>query len=304
MAVAKHLNVTKASEELHITQPAVSRQLKLLSEECGVGLYNVTARGIELTEEGQLLLRSAGPVLAEIERIKNAFSKGKKVQTLRVGGSESPSVSLLPVLSAVFRRTHPEVPIVIRTDPSHAVEELVLKSEIEIAVITTPSFVPSLHYERCRQEKLAAFTCAKHSLAKKQKLTTSELSQVPLVMKRGGQAGDFQSEEILRRLEERGITPNIVIHCDSSWAIKAAVKAGTGVGFLHRDMLEPDLKRGDLKIVKIADLKMEVDSYIVYSRDMPLSVNAQAFLTLLRQQPSKTRCAVSQLKLAEVVEYR
>lgn len=303
-AVAKHLNVTKASEELHITQPAVSRQLRLLCEDCGAGLYKVTSRGIELTEEGQLLLRSAEPILTQIERIKNAFGKGKKCQTLRLGGSQSPSLSFLPLVSAICRRMHPEVQIVIRTDTSHAVEQLVLKSEVEIAVITAPSFTPSLIYEHCRQEKLVAFASPKHPLCKKQKLAISELSRVPLIVKRRGQAGDFQSEEVLRQLEKRGIAPNIVIECDSPWAVKAAVKAGVGIAILYRDMVESDLQQGDLKIIKITDLKMEQDSYIVYPKDRPLSVNAQEFLTLLRHQLSKTRCTIGQLKLAKVVEYR
>ncbi|MGH7770861.1 MAG: LysR family transcriptional regulator [Candidatus Binatia bacterium] len=295
--VAKHLNVTRASEELHITQPAVSRQLRLLAEECGVTLYKTIARGIELTQEGRLFLSSAGPILTEVERIKKIFCGNGKAEELRIGGSQSLSLSFIPVLCGIYRRTHPEVRIVIKTGNGHDTEQLVLKSEIEIGVITNPSHHFSLIYEVCRKEKLVAVSSVRHEAVKKPRLTASELARAPLIVHGKAPGEDCQSEAVLKQLEERGLTPNVVMRCDSSLTVKAAVKAGVGIAILHQEMVEPEVKRRDLKIVRITDLKMETESFIIYSKDSPLSLNAQDFLALLRQWQG-ARCEMRKLRLA------
>ena len=179
-AVAKHLNITKASKELHITQPSVSYQLKLLEGECRVKLYTKMSRGSELTERGQLLLNDAEPILLQIERMKEKFkdsSTDGKVGSLTIGGSHSLSVSFLPTMLAVFKETHSHVQVTFRTDNSRAVERMVLNSEAELGVLTNPSYSPSFIHEPCRQEELVAFASANHPLAKKQKLTLEELAQ-------------------------------------------------------------------------------------------------------------------------------
>ncbi len=293
-AVAKHLNITKASEELHITQPSVSQQLKFLEEECGVKLYTKMSRGIELTERGQLFLNDAEPILLEIERLKEKFKDSPtdgKVGSLTIGGSHAHSTSFLPLLLTVFKETHPEVQLALRTETSRMIEQLVLNSEVEIALLTNPSYSPSLIYEPFRQEELVAFASAKHPLAKRRKLTLEELAQAPLVIKSEKTRKVYRTDEILRQLEKRGFKLNIVLQCESAEAVKSAVKVGAGLGILYRDIVEPDVKRGELKIFKIPESKMKVDTYIIYPKERALSPHAQDFLTLLRERRKKTQRA-------------
>ncbi len=97
-AVAKHLNITKASEELHITQPSVSQQLKFLEEEIGVKLYNKLSRGIELTERGQRLLNDVEPLLLQVDNLKEKFNdtpNNRKVGSLTIGGNKDFALQLV-----------------------------------------------------------------------------------------------------------------------------------------------------------------------------------------------------------------
>ena len=301
-AVAKHRNITKASKELHITQPSVSQQLKFLEEECGGKLYNKLSRGIELTERGQLFLNDAEPILLEIERLKAKFNgtpTDGKVRSLVIGGSHSPSVSFLPSHLAVFKDTHPKVQLILRTDTSRAIEQLVLNSEAEIALITNPSNSPSLIYKPYRKEELVAFVSVNHPLAKRGELTRAELAQAPLVIKREKTGKAYRTEEIFRQLEREGFKLNIVLECESAEAVKSAVKVGVGLGILYRDIVEPDVKRGELKIIKVPELKMKVDTFIIYPKESPLSPHAQDFLTLLRGEwPKKTQWVKGHLRVA------
>jgi DNA-binding transcriptional LysR family regulator len=254
-SVARHCSVTRAAEELHITQPAVSRQLKALAEECGTPLYTVDPRGIQLTKDGKSF-------------------------------------------SAFFQRTCPGVQIMIRAGSSQAVEKMVLSSEIEMAVVETPSFHPLLSYEHFRQEKLVFFSSTKHPLAKREKVTAADLHAVPLVVKTRGALANAETNRILKRLKETRITPNIVMCCDSGWGVKAATKAGLGVGLLYRSMLAPDTRRGEFKIIRITDLSMEVSSHIAFHRERPFSPLAERFIGLLRQRQGKVGCNLNQLTLA------
>ncbi len=291
-AVAKHLNITKASEALHITQPSVSQQLKFLEEECGVKLYKKMSRGVELTDRGQLFLNDVEPLLSRVERLEDQFNDRptrKRVGPLTIGASHSQAVSFLPLLLTVFKETHPEVQLALRTETSRMIEQLVLNSEVEIAVITNPSYSPSLIYEPFRQEELVAFASLKQPLAKRQKLTLEELAQAPLVVKRDKTGKVYRTDEILRQLEELGFELNIVLQCESAEAVKSAVKVGVGLGILYRDIVEPDVKRGELKIIKIPESKMKVDTFIIYPRERALSPHARDFLTLLRERRKKTQ---------------
>jgi DNA-binding transcriptional LysR family regulator len=282
LSVSKHLNVTQAARELHITQPAVSRQLKQLSEECGAVLYRVTARGVEITNEGHLLVGGAADVLAQVERLKASVKTGTGRRILKIGEGHSRSISLIPALLKAFQKIAPGVQLIIRANGNLALEQMVLDSALEIAVVTDCSLHPSLAYEPFRRERMVFFVPSRHPLVKKARLTAGDLSGFPLVI------GNTEAG-LLRRLEQKGID-NFALACDSASAVKNAVDAGVGVGLLYQDMLAADVKRGGTKILRVTDLSLEIESQIVYHKETKHSSEAAAFLELLRQLP-KTACS-------------
>lgn len=300
-AAAKYLSITKAAQALRISQPSVSQQLKLLEDEYGLRLYKKVRRGIELTEEGRLFLSDAESILFQVERLKKKFGTGpndERVRSLTIGGSHSQSVSFLPQLMAVFRETHPQIQLSLRTDISRVIERLVLDSKVEIAVVTNASRFPSLAYEPYRQERVVTFASARHPLAKKERLTLADLAQAPLII-RAGRVGEMSRVEelLLKSGERQGFKPNIVMRCESPVAVKTAVKTGLGLGILYEgDAMGPDVKGGELRILKVPQLKMHVESFIVYHKNRPLSSHAQEFLVLLREWPRRTRWVKSPLR--------
>lgn len=290
-AVANHRNVSRAAWDLHISQPSLSQQLKLLEKDLGLKLYRKISGGIELTREGAAFLRDTEPILLRVETLKKKLGTdqagGRADSLLSVGGSYTPSTSFLPLLVEAFKKTHPCVNLILRTDKSPVIEKLVLKSEVGIGVIVIPSYSPLLTYEPYRQMQMVAFVSAKHPLAKKQPLTAAELCQFPFVILKSRKSEqDVRSskiEQCLKEIERQGFKPDIFMMCDSSQAVKAAVRSGVGVGLLYKDTLEPELREDKLKVIKFAKLKAYGDSFVVYHKEKPLSLPARDFLALLRE---------------------
>ena len=131
-AVSRYLNITRASAALHVSEPSVFQQVKSLEGACGVKLYRKTGRGIELTREGLLFQTDVREILLRIARLgrKSDFLPSlRRTGLLVVGSTSGPSVSLLPSLAAVFKKSHPFVHVTLRTDRSPVIESLVLKSQ-------------------------------------------------------------------------------------------------------------------------------------------------------------------------------
>jgi len=255
-----------------------------------VKLYRKTGRGIELTREGLLFQTDVREILLRIARLgrKSDFLPSlRRTGLLVVGSTSGPSVSLLPSLAAVFKKSHPFVHVTLRTDRSPVIESLVLKSQVEIGVITNPSNSPLLHVEPYRTEKFVAFASAKHPLSQKKKLTLADFARGPLIVRE--KAVGSNTWEILAQLERQGYELNVFMECESAEAVKVATMKGLGLGILWRDHLKAEIKRGDITIVKIPNLgKMEAQTFIVYHKERALSSSAQDFLDLLHQSRQRS----------------
>lgn len=277
-SVARHLNVTRASHELHMSQPAVSQQLKLLEAECDASFVVRIGQGVELTERGRAFLDAIRPVVKQVEQVESTFrvrSNEEKAHFFSVGGSRSHTVTVLPEILRTFKQNHPSVQFTLESNDSFTMERHILNAEVEIALINHPSYADQITYEPYKEMEIVAFALAKSPLIGK-KITLEELFQIPLVVRR--------RSTTLRELLRRGHKPNIAVQCDVSEAVKAAVQRELGVGILYRDTVEPDLKNRNLKVLHVPDLeKIRTQSFIIYHRSKPLSAIGRDFLHALNE---------------------
>jgi DNA-binding transcriptional LysR family regulator len=279
--VVRHLNITKASAVLHISQPSVSQQLKLLEEEFGTKLFIRLNQGVELTPEGEEFFTGIRPLLAEAENLEQKFKgkpKANDTAPLIVGGSHNVSVNVLPKLLMALKERHPSVQLILEANESRIMETRLLNSEVEIALITNPSHRAELVYEPYEEMEVVAFCLPTNPLARK-KLTLKELVERPLVLRSGG-----RTERMLTNL---GYQLNVAFRCELSGAVRAAVRIGMGVGILYRNAVASRVARGNLKLINVPELKeMGVKSFIIYDRRKPLAPMAQEFLQILREKRS------------------
>jgi DNA-binding transcriptional LysR family regulator len=295
VGVADYGNVTRAAHHLHISQPALSRQLKLLEEECGVKLYKVNGHGIELTSAGQVFLKNVKPFLSQFENLKifNGHTNPRE-EMFTIGGSYTPSASFLLSLISLFKKIHPKVQITLRTGSSQEIEKMVANSEVDLGFITVPSDLPLVSYESCHEDKVVVFASPKHPLAHRHRLTLEELAMAPLVVKRG----PFCQAGLLKCLADRELKPNIVMECEFPQLVTAAVKNCMGLGMLYREAVKAELSEGNLKILTINGLEVKGRNFVAYKKGKSFSSNVNDFLDLVNKRMAKARYRPSSLEAA------
>jgi DNA-binding transcriptional LysR family regulator len=282
--IARRLNITQASLELHASQPAVSQQLKLLEEHYGASFFVRHNQGVKLTDKGEAFLNAIAPVLSRLEEIECRFKDydaTRKSQRLAIGGSHNISVRVLPRLLKVFKESHPSVELILDGNESPVIEKHLLNSELDLAVITNPSHIPGLIYEPFDQMEVVAFCIPTNPFAG-QTLSLKKLAEQPLVLRRAGRIESI--------LTSQGYRTNFALRCEVSQSVKVAVQTGMGIGIIYRNAIARRLADGSLKVVNVPELnEMGIKSVIAYDGRTPLSSIAQEFLTLLRERATRVQ---------------
>ena len=282
-AVANNGSITKAAHLLHVSQPSVSKHLKNLEEDYGVKLFERNAGAVELTDAGSSLLRHANAILVHLDEARKELKSPKGLKTsgpLKIAGSYAASALLLPSLLVNFKNKHRDAAIILRTGTTREVKSMLLNSTVEIALLNELPVNPEFASEPFRKEKLVVFAAPNHPLAKKKRLTLSDLRQAALVTTGMASAVD----KMLNHLVQEGLGAKIAIQCGSPASVKIVVKNKIGLGILFQDMLIQEIRNKLFKVLEIPGLALTVQSYIVYYKDRPLSLPARDFLALLRKR--------------------
>lgn len=279
--VAKHSNLSRAADEMRISQPSISKQLRALQDDYGIRLYIRSVHGVRLTTFGHQFRDIARPILQQIQELED-FITSKSVKSspksLKIAAAESPSVSLIPKLFKAFKESHPRVQLFLRTGDGQALEQLVTNGETELAISTSPSMNSQLTSEPFFSAEVVAVVSAKNPLGKKKNISVQELAGTPVVTKVGRRISTQLQQQL-------GIKLNIVLECESMEALKAAVQSDIGMGFLYRGTVEADLWNRNLREVNVPALKQsEIKWYVLFRKTKILSPNAKDFLSILRQR--------------------
>lgn len=286
-SLAKHGSVTRAARELHTTQPNLSKHLKSLEDAVHLRLFTRSAKGLALTPHGEVFLREVEPLVTQWQRVSGKYYRNgtpKAVDTaLRVAGTYGAAATLLAAPLAAFRNVHPEVEVTVCSNSTAHLEEMVLTGQVELALCPKPPVSPLLASEHYLTSKLVLFVAGDDALAKQKNWTLADMVKQPLFI-RGETGANGGTAALLEKIHELGIEPKIALRCEQPEAIKEAVRRHSGIGVLYQETIERELQNGEFKALKIRDLDIEGQLYILSHKVRPLSPSAAAFLQVLRQE--------------------
>ena len=186
-----------------------------------------------------------------------------------------------------FSKKHPSANLTLRTRSSLEIAKLLLESKVDLAITTNPTVaVASFFTEPYCKERLTAFVAANHPLAQMKSMRASNIGSIPIIIK-FRREGQSRVERQFTGIGKEGIKFKVVMRCESPESVKELVRHGTGIGFLYYNSIKRGIERGRFKAIEIPGLDLTGQSYIVYSKEKPLSRLAGEFLSFLRTSLTK-----------------
>ena len=280
--VAQNLSFTRAARELHLTQPAVSQQMKLLEADVGLPLFDQIGRKVQLTSAGTELLRYANQMLDLVRETGEALAalKGLKRGVLKLG-AVSTAKYFAPSLLAAFTPDYPEVRIKFSVGTREEVIKQMAANDIDLVIMGRPPRELDTIAEPFAQHPLVIIAAPDHPLARKRRIQLKELAAENFLIREDGSGTRASLEHVFR---EHGVTYRASMEMSSNETIKQAVMAGLGVSFISMHTLGLELKARKLVTLDVAGLPLVRDWYVIHLRDKRLSPIAAAFRTFLLEK--------------------
>jgi DNA-binding transcriptional LysR family regulator len=291
-AVAEQLSFRKAAEELYLTQPAVSLQIKALEEDLGIQLFDRRGAQVELTEAGRLLFRFSEQSKALLHEAEQAIAQltGDHAGKLALGASTTIAQYVLPRLLGEFEREHPRVRPTLISGNTEVIVRAVEEQRIAMGLIEGPAHSRQVRTEPFLVDEMVLIVPASHEWAERNYVRTDEIPGVELLMRERGSGSRRVVEMALERHHLKRSSLRILMELDSTEAIKSAVEAGLGAGFISRWALAKDARLGSsFKIIDVKGLEMRRDFLMVYRAGPGPQGTAQEFRRFLMARTARSR---------------
>jgi DNA-binding transcriptional LysR family regulator len=256
---------SQAAEELEISQPAVSFQIRSLEQRLGHRLLDRSGRRVSLTEAGEVVYGYARRIIgleAEMERAVGEV--GTRVAgRLVLGSTAGPAELLLPRLLGAFHAAYPEVRVSLQVTDTQSVYDRVLDDELEIGLVGADRPQRGLEFEAFLRDELVLIAPPDHHLAGRAEITLEELTAEPMLMQQEGSGVRAALEGAMREhgLRDRDLT--VVMELGLQQSVKAAVLDGIGVTVISRLAVEREVGEGTLAALAITDPPLARDFSVV-----------------------------------------
>jgi DNA-binding transcriptional LysR family regulator len=282
LSVAKHLNYTRAAEEINLSQPSVSVRMRQLERDLGSKLFEQLGKKIALTEAGQLLIPFATRVIATMSDARHAIDEleGLERGLLRIGASTTPGMYLIPRTIAHFKRRFPKIEVHLAVKDTRQIEDGIIRNEFDFGFVGGHLAGDEVDVLPWITDEIILILPLGHRLTKKRSVTTEDLSSEKFIFRERGSATRAVVATHLRKLR---INPEAVMEIENPESVKKAVQNGLGIAFISAFAAETDLKAKTLVAIEIRNLKIRRELKIVYRKDKHLSRAAQTFIEMARE---------------------
>ena len=253
--VSEEGSLTKAAEKLHLSQSALSHQLRDLEQELSVSVFNRVNKKLILTQAGKLLLDTSHDVLNEIGSLKRRISEISEGErgTIRLSTECYTCYHWLPNIIKEFKKEYPNVQVEIKTDDDHSTVSKLLNGELDIVLIHHEPEDPNISLNKILDDELVTIFCPEHSFAQKDVILPSDFKDQTLIT----HSKDFDSSTLNQKLLKRyNIIPANIIYVQLTGAALEMVKANLGITVMPRWIISSFLGNGQLQHLSLTKNKL------------------------------------------------
>lgn len=279
--VAKEKSITKAANALHITQPAVTMQIKAFEKNLDLKLLRKSGKELQLTDMGNVLYDYAERIFQIVEELEHALKGyGDLTQgSLTIGTTRSFARHLMPGLLSRFQERFPSVKVYLKVGSSQEIADSVAAFKYDLGIIGRLPYMNQLKVVPYTKEEFCVVISPNHRLAAKSMISISDLKDEPIIIRESGSGSRYA---ILSMLAFHNMEPSVLVEAGSVEFIKEYTIKERGISFLYKPEIELEVKMGLLNSLDIKEGPLWVQTDIVFARRANLSPPAQAFLRIIR----------------------
>lgn len=280
--VARHLSYTRAAEELYLTQPTVSIQLKQLTDIVGLPLLEQVGKRIFLTDAGRELLAVCRNILQSLSQFEMIVSemKGVKAGRLRIAVITTAKY-FVPRLLGPFCDRYPGIDIALKVTNRERLLQRLHDNEDDLYILGQPPEHMDIWVEPFLENPLVVLAAHNHPLAGVKNIPAARIAQEPFLMRESGSGTRLATENFFK---ERGLPINFRMELGSNEAIKQAVAGGLGISVLSAHTLALEKSGDELVVLDVEGFPIRRQWYVAHASGKQLSVVARTFLEFLQQE--------------------
>lgn len=279
LAVAHHNNITRAAEEMAMSQSAVSGALKELEDQFDIRLFDRIGKRLQINELGRLLQPRAEALLDRAQALQQELQQHQAVGQLKIGATLTIGNYLAVRLMAQYMKEHPEARLDLQIANTTEITNRVANFELDIGLIEGEVLHPDLEVIPWREDQLIVFCAPDHPLTQHWQLSDQELIQAPWILREPG-SGTRQTFD--RAMH--GLLPslNVMFQLEQTEAIKRAVAEGLGLGCLSHIALQDAFNRQTLVPLTVAGRDFSRQLYLIVHRHKYRSAGMEYWIELCR----------------------
>ncbi len=285
--VAETRSFSKASEIIHLTQPAVSLQIQALEEVYETKLFDRTSSSVVLTPAGEILYKYAKEILSLFAAVEKDIGEitGLVKGSISVGASTTVGNYVLPSVISDFKKKSPKIKIHLLVGNTKRIVEFLNAGNIDLGIVEGEATKYKIKTEKLISDELTLIVPSNHPWAKKKEVSIVDLLKEPFIFR---EEGSGTRQVIERYLSKRGISPQkmkISTILGSTEAIKEAVENGTGLSVVSKWAVRRERRYGTIEIVKFKEGKVLRDFSLIFNKNTVTSYAAEEFLNYLKKYP-------------------
>ena len=285
--VARHGSFTRAAEELSITQPTVSSQVKQLTKAVGLPLFEQIGKSLYLTDAGKELSSTCQDIFERLNNFQMTVAdlKGMKQGQLRLAVITTAKY-FIPRLLGSFCQKYPGIDVALKVTNHQTIQQRMLNNEDDLYIVSNPPQEIDLHSQSFLDNPLIVVANKNHNLAGKAKIPINCLDGEPFIMREEGSGTREAVQKLFNRYD---IAVKVRLELGSNEAIKQAIAGGLGISVLSEHCLISEGKFGQLTILDVESFPIERRWYVSYLAGKKLSNITKTFLDyLLEESPKMT----------------
>ena len=276
---------SKGAEAVSLAQASVSERIANLEHTVGTRLLDRLGRQISPTSAGQLLYRHAIRLLAmkKTACLELEGFLGIKKGEINLGASTIPGEYILPKAIGCFKKKHPFISVTITIADTGKIEQQVLEGNFEMGIVGSKSLIKNLLYDQLWEDELVLAVPVGHRWAQQDEIGLDDIRDEPFILRENGSGTLRILKNYFRSASQNMESLNVVACFGSSTSVKEGVKAGIGISILSKRAMETELKAGILKGLKLKNLSLYRNFYLILDKRRTLSPSGQAMKNFLHK---------------------